>query len=50
MKHINLRLPDDLHEQVKDAAERDRRSINTWIVVQIERAISGKDLPASPPH
>jgi predicted HicB family RNase H-like nuclease len=49
MKHINLRLPDDLHEKVKAAAHQDRRSLNAWIVVQLDHVLNGEGRPASPP-
>jgi predicted HicB family RNase H-like nuclease len=48
MKHVNLRLPDDVHEAVKAAAEHDRRSLNSMLIVLIERALTA-DRPTSPP-
>jgi predicted HicB family RNase H-like nuclease len=47
-KHLNLRLPDDLHAVVKAAADRDRRSLNSMLVVLIERGLA-TGRPASPP-
>lgn len=41
MKHVNLRLPDDLHAIVKAAADRDRRSLNSMLIVLIERGLAG---------
>ncbi len=38
----NLRLPDDLHAQLKELAARERRSLNTLIVVLLERAIQAE--------
>jgi predicted HicB family RNase H-like nuclease len=49
MKHVNLRLPDELHEKVKAVAEQNRRSLNSMLIVLIERALDQQDRPASPP-
>lgn len=43
MKHINLRLPDDLHERLKELAEQDRRSINNQLVVLIEQELDRRN-------
>lgn len=40
--HINLRLPEELHERLKRQAERDRRSLNAEILVLLERALEAK--------
>ncbi|MFJ6837175.1 YlcI/YnfO family protein [Streptomyces sp. NPDC091209] len=40
MKHVNLRLPDDLHEQAKTAAEADDRSLNSWLISLVRRAVA----------
>ncbi|WP_095046566.1 toxin-antitoxin system HicB family antitoxin [Streptomyces sp. WM6386] len=59
MKHVNLRLPDDLHEQAVAAAADDDRSLNSWLVAVVRRAVtpgSAQDRPgdgqaaAVPPH
>lgn len=42
MKQINLRLPDDLHARVKEAAERDHRSINAQIMWLMEQALAAQ--------
>ncbi|MFF8397340.1 Arc family DNA-binding protein [Streptomyces sp. NPDC016172] len=39
MKHVNLRLPDDLHEQARDAAAADDRSLNSWLIAVVRRAV-----------
>jgi predicted HicB family RNase H-like nuclease len=39
MKHVNLRLPDDLHTALAAAAEADRRSLNSMIIVLIEQGL-----------
>lgn len=35
----NLRLPDEMYEQIKDVAGKDRRSINAQIVVLLQEAL-----------
>jgi hypothetical protein len=46
MKHVNLRLPDDLHAALSAAAEADRRSLNSMIIVLIERGLPPVDRSA----
>jgi predicted HicB family RNase H-like nuclease len=46
MKQLNLRLPDYLHTKLREAAERDHRSLNSEIVHLLEQALcrpSGHD-------
>jgi predicted HicB family RNase H-like nuclease len=43
MKHINLRVPDDLHARLVAAAERDRRSLNGEILWLLERIVELED-------
>lgn len=38
-KQITLRLPDELHEQLKAAAERDHRSLAAQMMVYAERCL-----------
>ncbi|GAA2140054.1 Arc family DNA-binding protein [Streptomyces synnematoformans] len=38
-KRVTLRLPAELHEALKSAAEKDRRSINAEIVYLLERSL-----------
>lgn len=38
MKTLNLRLPDELHERLKAAAETDRRSINNFLINLLEKS------------
>ncbi|MCH5671603.1 YlcI/YnfO family protein [Streptomyces gilvus] len=45
MKHVNLRLPDDLHEKARDAAEADDRSLNSWLVAVVRRAVQADEEP-----
>jgi predicted HicB family RNase H-like nuclease len=39
MKHVNLRLPDDIHAALVAAAETERRSLNSMIIVLIEQGL-----------
>jgi predicted HicB family RNase H-like nuclease len=39
---ITLRLPAALHEQLKEAIKTSRRSLNSEILVQIERGLASK--------
>ncbi|WP_200300498.1 Arc family DNA-binding protein [Streptomyces adelaidensis] len=48
MKHVNLRLPDDLHEQARAAAATDDRSLNSWLVAIVRRAVAPDETPDSP--
>ncbi|MEU9884599.1 toxin-antitoxin system HicB family antitoxin [Sphaerisporangium sp. NPDC051011] len=45
MGHVNLRLPDDLHEQARAAAAADDRSLNSWLVAVIRRAVAPGQTP-----
>ena len=40
MKNLNLRIPDELHERFKEAAEHDRRSLNAEILWLAERGLN----------
>ncbi|WP_406331539.1 Arc family DNA-binding protein [Streptomyces sp. NBC_00203] len=48
MKHVNLRLPDDLHEQARAAADADDRSLNSWLVTVVRRAVTLDETPNRP--
>jgi predicted HicB family RNase H-like nuclease len=39
---INLRLPDELHAALKQAAEKEQRSLNNLIVVLLTRSLEGE--------
>ncbi|MFF2426202.1 YlcI/YnfO family protein [Streptomyces mirabilis] len=45
MKHVNLRLPDDLHEQARAAADADDRSLNSWLIAAVRRAVTSGKTP-----
>jgi predicted HicB family RNase H-like nuclease len=38
MKHVNLRLPEDVHAELTALAKASRRSLNSMIIVLIEEA------------
>lgn len=40
MKRISLRMPDDLHAQVQQAAERDQRSLHAQILWLIQQSLT----------
>jgi predicted HicB family RNase H-like nuclease len=42
MKHINLRVPDDIHEQLVAAAETDDRSLNREILWLLRAALAAR--------
>jgi len=42
MKRSLLRLPDDLHEKIKAAAARERRSVHNEIVCLLERSLAAE--------
>jgi predicted HicB family RNase H-like nuclease len=43
MKNLNLRLPDPLHQRVKDHAERDDRSLNSEVLWLLKLAMDVRD-------
>lgn len=43
MPKLTVRLPDDLHQQIVDAAEADRRSVNSELLWLIEQALQVRD-------
>jgi len=45
MKHINLRLPDNLHAAVSAAAEREHRSLNNMVLRLIESGLGNEGAP-----
>jgi hypothetical protein len=46
MANLSLRdVPDELYQQIKDIAERDRRSINQQILVLLEQAVRQQKRP-----
>ncbi|UIX34871.1 toxin-antitoxin system HicB family antitoxin [Streptomyces sp. GQFP] len=48
MKHVNLRLPDDLHDRARSAAAADDRSLNSWLVSLVRRAVEPGGTPDRP--
>lgn len=43
MGKITVRLPDDLHEQITEAAEDDDRSLNSEIVRLLRAALKNRE-------
>jgi hypothetical protein len=39
MKHISLRVPEELLERLKDTAEKNRRSLNAQVIWMLEREL-----------
>lgn len=39
LKHVNLRIPKDLHVKIAELAAADHRSINTYMITLAERAV-----------
>lgn len=48
-KHVNLRLPDDLHELAVSAASDDDRSLNSWLISVVRRAVEPDEGPRGKP-
>jgi hypothetical protein len=40
MRYIGVRVSDQLYEQVKRLADTDRRSLNVYITILLERAVA----------
>jgi predicted HicB family RNase H-like nuclease len=40
VRYIGVRVADELYEKVRAAAEADRRSINVWVTLVLERAVA----------
>lgn len=40
---ITLRLPSEIHDKLKEAMKDSRRSMNSEIIVQLERGLSAKE-------
>jgi hypothetical protein len=47
-KHVNLRLPDDLHELAVAAAAGDDRSLNSWLISVVRSAVESGETPNRP--
>ncbi len=50
MKHVNLRLPDDLHAELAEAAKVDARSLNKEIVHLLRQALAAGEAVPPPPE
>ena len=42
IKHYPLRLPLEIHEQIKTQAQEEERSVNTMIIRLLRQALEGK--------
>ncbi|MDX3311141.1 toxin-antitoxin system HicB family antitoxin [Streptomyces sp. NPDC054884] len=47
-KHVNLRLPDDVHALAVAAAAADDRSLNSWLISVVRRAAEAPGTPDRP--
>lgn len=43
IKNVNVRIPEELHQRVKDSADTDRRSLNSQILWLLEAGLDRKD-------
>ena len=48
MTKLNLRLPDDLYDKAKAFAATDDRSLNSWLVSLVRRAVEDGERPSTP--
>lgn len=48
MRHINLRIADELHAQLKAAADAEHRSLNAQITLYLERAVHAESEKVTP--
>lgn len=49
MKHVNARLPDEVHAALVAMAEADRRSLNSMIIVLVEEEQQRRETPKPAP-
>lgn len=42
VRALQVRMPDDLHEQVRQAAEREGVSMNKWACDALEQKVAGR--------
>ncbi|MFL1382246.1 MULTISPECIES: Arc family DNA-binding protein [unclassified Nocardiopsis] len=47
MQKLTLRLPDDLNDKLKEAADRDDRSVNSYLVALIRRTVDPEETPGA---
>lgn len=46
---ISLRLPDDLHQELRDLAAKDERSVTQTIVRLLRQGVAQRTTPPPPP-
>lgn len=42
IKPITLRIPMELHEKIKELADKEKRSVNSQVIYLLEKALSDK--------
>jgi hypothetical protein len=47
---VAVRMPESIRDRVREAAEADRRSMNGWIVIQLEQALPKRQSLDDEPH
>ena len=47
MKQVKLRVPDDLHARIKEAAEHEHRSLHGEAIALLELGLDSPDRPAN---
>jgi predicted HicB family RNase H-like nuclease len=45
VRYLSVRVEDDLYERVRAAAQQDRRSMNVWVTIALERAVEDQEQP-----
>ena len=48
VRYISLRVPDELYERIRQHADADRRSLNVFLIILIERALDEIERKADP--
>jgi hypothetical protein len=48
VRHVNLRLPDDVHARAVEAATDDDRTLNSWLIAVIRAAAENRTTPDPP--
>ena len=43
VRYLSVRIPDELFEAVKDAAERDRRTMTAWVTIALEQHLAEQE-------
>jgi hypothetical protein len=43
VRYLGVRIPDELFEAVKAAAERDRRTLTAWVTIALEQHLARQE-------